>query len=64
MQLVAREALPQLVEEAKSMERQSLFQALLKGACRLAVDLLQLGVETGKPLFGRLVGRLLIGRSW
>ena len=62
MQLVAREAPSQLVKEPESMERQSLFQALLKGTSGLAVELLQFGVETGEPLLGGLVGRLLIGR--
>ena len=61
MQLVAREALPQLIEEPEPVQRQGLLQALLEGACRLAVDLLQLSVKTGKPLFGRLVGRFLVG---
>jgi len=37
---------------------QSLFEALLKGASGLAIEL---GVETGKPLLGGLVGRLLVG---
>ena len=60
MQLVARETLPQLIEEPEPVQRQGLLQALLEGACRLAVDLLQLNVKTGKPLFGRLVGRLLV----
>ena len=40
---------------------QSLFEALLKGASGLAIELLQFGVETGKPLLGGLVGRLLVG---
>jgi hypothetical protein len=61
MQLVAREAPSQLVKEPESMERQSLFQALLKGTSGLAVELLQFGVETGEPLLGGLVGRLLVG---
>ena len=60
MQLVARETLPQLIEEPEPVQRQGLLQALLEGACRLAVDLLQLSVKTGKPLFGRLVGRFLV----
>ena len=49
MQLVARETLPQLIEEPEPVQRQGLLQALLEGACRLAVDLLQLSVKTGKP---------------
>ena len=61
MQLVAREAPSQLVKEPESMERQSLFQALLKGTSGLAVELLQFGVETPEPLFDGLVGRFLIG---
>ena len=60
MQLVARETLPQLIEEPEPVQRQGLLQALLEGACRPAVDLLQLSVKTGKPLFGRLVGRFLV----
>ena len=61
MQLVAREAPSQLVKEPESMERQSLFQALLKGTSGLAVELLQFGVQVGEPLFGGLVGRFLVG---
>ena len=60
MQLAAREALPKLVEEAKSVEREGVLQALLEGARRLPIDLLKFGVETGQPLFGGLVGRFLI----
>jgi hypothetical protein len=40
MQLVAREALAQLVEEPKPVERQGLLQALLKGTRSPPVDLL------------------------
>ena len=54
------QAPPQLLEEPKSMERERFLQAFSKGACRLAVDLLQLRVKTGKPLFGRLGGRFLV----
>ena len=61
MQLAAREALSQLIEKPKPMERQRLLQAFLKGTCRRAAHLMKLGVEIGEPLFGRLVGRLLIG---
>ena len=61
MQLVARETLPQLIEEPEPVQRQGLLQALLEGACRLPVDLLQLRVKTGEPLFGGLVGRLPVG---
>ena len=61
MQLAAREALPKLVEEAKSVEREGVLQPLLKGARRLPIDLLKLGVEIGEPLFGGLVGRFLVG---
>ena len=49
----------QFVKEPESMERQSLFQALLKGTSGLAVELLQFGVQVGEPFFGGLVGRLL-----
>jgi hypothetical protein len=59
MQLVAREALSQLIEKPESVERWSVFQDLLKGASRPAVNLLQFGVEIGKPLSGPLAGRLL-----
>ena len=61
MQLVARETLPQLIEEPEPVQRQGLLQPFLEGTRRLAVDLLQLRVKTGKPLFGGLVGRLPIG---
>ena len=54
------QTLPQLIEEPEPVQRQGLLQALLDGACRLPIDLLQLSVKTGKPLFGRLVGRFLI----
>ena len=57
------EAFPQLVEEAKSVEREGVLQALLEGARRLPVDLLQIGVEACEPLFGGLVGRFLISPS-
>jgi hypothetical protein len=43
------------------MERERFLQAFSKGACRLPVDLLQLRVKTGEPLFGGLVGRLPVG---
>ena len=42
----------QLLEQAESMERERLLQPLSKGACRLAVDLLQFRVKTGETLFG------------
>jgi len=54
------QALAQLVEETKSVEREGVFQPLLKGARRLPIDLLKLGVEIGQPLFGGLVGRFLV----
>jgi hypothetical protein len=38
-----------------------LFQSFHEGIGGLPVDLLQFGVETGEPLFGGLVGRLLVG---
>ena len=53
-------ALPKLVEEAKSVERESVLQPLLKGARRLPIDLLKLGVEIGEPFFCGLVRRFLI----
>ena len=61
MQLVAREALPKLVEKPESVKGQGLLQALLEGPCRSPIDLLKLGVETDEPLFGGLVGRFLVG---
>ncbi|PSO44873.1 hypothetical protein BRC21_00840, partial [Candidatus Saccharibacteria bacterium SW_7_54_9] len=61
MQLVARETLPQLIEKSKTMEGEGVLQPLLKGARRPPIDLLQLGVEIGEPLFGGLVGRFLVG---
>jgi hypothetical protein len=61
MQLVAREALPRLVEESKSVEGEGLLQAFLEGTRRSPIDLLQFGVQIGEPPFGGLVGRLLVG---
>ena len=61
MQLVAREALPKLIEESKSVEGEGLLQTFLEGTRRPPIDLLQLGVEIGEPLFGGLVGQ--IGRA-
>ena len=61
MQLVAREALPQLVEKSESAKGQGLLQAFLEGTCCSPIDLLQIGVQIGEPSFGGLVGRLLVG---
>lgn len=61
IQLVAREAFPQLIEKSEPMKCQDLLQSFLEEAGGLAVDLLQLGVKTGEPTFGGPVGRLLTG---
>lgn len=50
----------QLLEQAKPVEGERLFQPFHERIGRLPVDLLQLGMETGEPLFGGLVGRLLV----
>jgi len=55
------EAFPQLVEKPESVKGQSLLQTLLERTCCGPIDLLKLGVEIGEPLFGGLVGRLLVG---
>jgi hypothetical protein len=39
----------------------SLFRALLKGARRPPIDLLELGMKIGDPLFGGFVAGFLIG---
>jgi hypothetical protein len=66
MQLVVLRLRPRqsqiaILKETKTMEGERLLETLLKRICCRAVDLLQLGVELGEPLFGSLVGRLLVG---
>ena len=55
------ETLLQLVEKSESMKGQGLLQAFLEGTRCPPIDLLQIGVQIGEPLFGGLVGRFLIG---